>query len=73
VAVRDDAAADGGCRVPRLEAVGDILPPFDYGKIKDAAAKAIDILRTDLADFGGFVTIVGEAGREFTIALREAV
>ena len=38
-----------------------------------AAAKAIDILRADLADFAGFVTIVGEAGREFTIALKEAV
>lgn len=37
-----------------------------------AAAKAIDILRADLTDFTGFVTIVGEAGREFTIALKEA-
>lgn len=37
-----------------------------------AAAKAMDILRADLADFAGFVTIVGEAGREFTAALREA-
>jgi hypothetical protein len=37
-----------------------------------AAAKAIDILRA-LADFSGFVTIVVEAGREFTTALKEAV
>jgi len=40
---------------------------------RTAAAKAIDILRADLADFAGFVTIAGEAGREFTIALKEAV
>ncbi len=40
---------------------------------KAAAAKAIDILRADLSDFAGFVTIVGEAGREFTTALKEAV
>lgn len=34
-----------------------------------ASAKAIDILRADLTDFGGFVTVVEEAGREFTSAL----
>lgn len=40
---------------------------------RTAAAKAIDILRADLTDFAGFVTIAGEAGREFTIALKQAV
>ncbi len=57
------------------EASGMQAPPVGTDRTEQrraAAAKAMDILRADLTDFTGFVTIVGEAGREFTIALKEA-